>query len=83
MLRQNKVSSSDETPSCRQVKIYLLQKGMEESEIDLILKTILSRGWTTQSGRPIKNWKQYLFQWQYTLQHPYKKYKRKKPIALS
>lgn len=64
-------------PSARRVRIYLLQKGFESGEIDLVLKTVLSRGWKTQTGRPVKNWKQYLFQWQYILKNPHKRTKRK------
>lgn len=67
----------DMSPPAIQVKVYLSQKGFEESEIDQILNTILSRGWKTQTGRPIKNWKQYLFQWQYILKNPLRKSKRK------
>lgn len=78
---RKKVNSTDGfgkdlTPTAQQVRIYLSQKGFEDAAIDKILKTILLRGWKTQSGRSIKNWKQYLFQWQYILKNPLKKWGR-------
>ena len=64
-------------PSAMHVRIYLSQKGLEETTIEHILTTILTRGWKTQTGKPIKNWKQYLFQWQYILKDPRNQHRRK------
>lgn len=77
MHTQNMLLKKDSAPSALHVKIYLSQKGFKDAEIKHILKTILLRGWKTQTGRPIQNWKQYLFEWQYILKHPHKKVKRK------
>lgn len=63
-------------PSVKHVNIYLLEKGFSQNEVNTIIKTIISRGWKTQTGISIKNWKQYLFQWQYVLKFPQKRYKR-------
>ncbi len=64
------------SPPAGQVKIYMNEKGFTENEATTFLKTMSLNGWRTHTGRPIKNWKQYLFQWQYILKHPLRKSKR-------
>ena len=54
-------------PSVKHVNIHLLEKGFSQNEVNTIIKTIISWGWETQTGLSIKNWKQYIFQWQYVL----------------
>ncbi|PZP50087.1 MAG: hypothetical protein DI598_06395 [Pseudopedobacter saltans] len=80
MQKKNKANlgyGKEISPPAGQVKIYMTEKGFTEKEATTFLQTMLLRGWRTQTGRPIKNWKQYLFQWQYILRNPLRKSKRK------
>ncbi len=79
MQKKNKANFGYEkeiSPLAGQVKIYMNEKGFTEKEVSIFIQTMLLRGWRTQTGRSIKNWKQYLFQWQYILKHPLRKSKR-------
>lgn len=68
-------------PAALHVRIYMEQKGFTLQETEDFLKTMLRRGWKTQTGRPVLNWKQYVFEWRYILRHPHRKFKRRKSSA--
>ena len=71
----------DIPPAAGHVRIYLEQKGFTLQETEDFLETMLRRGWKTQTGRPVQNWKQYAFEWQHILRHTHPESKRKKTSA--